>query len=263
RRPRLTAFPYTTLFRSREGGGMSGMHDGPGRCADLAALAYPEVEALLGDGRPSVAILPTGSIEAHGPHLPLDTDTLISDEVARRAAQELAARGWNAVRFPALPYGVTDWAASFSGTTTISREVIHELLLQACLQAHGLGFSRVAITHAHLEPGHISTLRAVTRAFEAATGQPLVFADKTRRANAQRLTEEFASGSCHAGQYETSLVLAIRPERVKLDVARGLPEHVVPLHEKIAAGARDFVDCGVDQAYCGNPAGATAEEGEA
>src|SRR5690606_39795965 len=84
RRPRLTAFPYTTLFRSREGGGMSGMHDGPGRCADLAALAYPEVEALLGDGRPSVAILPTGSIEAHGPHLPLDTDTLISDEVARR-----------------------------------------------------------------------------------------------------------------------------------------------------------------------------------
>ncbi|MCX4243357.1 creatininase family protein [Paraliomyxa miuraensis] len=235
----------------------------PGRAADLRALAYPEVEALLSEPRPSVAIIPTGSTEAHGPHLPLCTDTLISEEVAGRATRELAGLGWNAVRFPPLHYGVTDWAASFRGTTTISREVIHGLVLQACLQAHAMGFSRVAITNAHLEPGHIETLRAVTRAFEQHTGQPLLFADKTRRRNAQRLTAEFASGSCHAGQYETSLVLAIAPELVKMDVARALPEYVVPLHEKIAAGARDFVECGVERAYCGNPAGATAEEGEA
>ncbi len=233
-----------------------------GRGLELVALAYPEVEALLARPGPSVAIIPTGSVEAHGPHLPLCTDTLISDEVARRAANTLAARGWTAVRFPPLHYGVTDWAASFAGTTTISREVIHGLVLQACQQAHGMGFTRVAITNAHLEPGHIATLRAVTREFESQTGQPLVFSDKTRRRNAQRLTEEFASGSCHAGQYETSLVLAIRPELVKQEVARGLPEHVVKLHEHIAAGARDFAECGVEQAYCGNPAGATVEEGE-
>lgn len=236
---------------------------GPGASVDLRELAYPEVEALLGSGRPSVAIVPTGSTEAHGPHLPLCTDTLISEEVARRAATKLAARGWNAVRFPPLHYGVTDWAASFRGTTTISREVIHGLVLEVCLQAHAMGFSRVAITNAHLEPGHIATLRAVSKAFEARTGQALAFADKTRRANAQRLTAEFQSGSCHAGQYETSLVLAIRPQLVRMDVAAGLPEHVVPLHERIAAGARDFVECGVERAYCGNPAGASAEEGEA
>jgi creatinine amidohydrolase len=235
---------------------------GPGRSADLRELAYPEVEALLAEGRPSVAIVPTGSTEAHGPHLPLSTDTIISEEVAGRAAKRLAARGWNAVRFPPLHYGVTDWAASFRGTTTITREVIHGLVLQACLQAHGMGFSRVAITNAHLEPGHIATLRAVAKEFETQTGQALAFADKTRRANAQRLTAEFQSGSCHAGQYETSLVLAIRPELVKTDVAARLPEYVVPLHERIAAGARDFVECGVDRAYCGNPAGASAEEGE-
>lgn len=235
---------------------------GVGHCADLRELAYPDVEALLGGDRPSVAIIPTGSTEAHGPHLPLCTDTLISEEVAGRAARKLAALGWNAVRFGPLHYGVTDWAASFRGTTTISAEVIHGLVMQACLQARAMGFSRVAITNAHLEPGHIATLRAVTRQFEEQTGDPLVFSDKTRRRNAQRLTAEFASGSCHAGQYETSLVLAIRPDLVKMDVARGLPEHVVLLHEHIAKGAKDFVDCGVDQAYCGNPAGATAEEGE-
>lgn len=236
--------------------------EGPGRFADLRELPYPAVEALLGEGRRSVAIVPSGSTEAHGPHLPLATDTLISEEVAARAGRELAARGWNAVRFPPLHYGVTDWAASFRGTTTISREVIHGLVLQACLQAHAMGFSRVALTNAHLEPGHIATLRAVAREFEAHTGQPLAFADKTRRANAQRLTEEFQSGSCHAGQYETSLVLAIRPELVRMDLAVALPEHVVPLHERIAAGAKDFVECGVPRAYCGNPAGASAAEGE-
>ncbi len=235
---------------------------GPGRALALVSMAYPDVEALLAEPRSSVAVIPTGSTEAHGPHLPLCTDTLISDEVAARAVAKLAARGWNAVRFPPIHYGVTDWAASFSGTTTISAEVIHGLVLQASLQAHAMGFSRVAITNAHLEPGHIQTLRAVTRAFEEQTGVPLVFSDKTRRRNAQRLTEEFQSGSCHAGQYETSLVMAIRPEWVKTEVAAQLPAHVVALHEHIAAGAKDFVECGVDQAYCGDPSGATAAEGE-
>ena len=70
------------------------MSAGPGRWADLRELAYPEVEALLDEGRPSVAIIPTGSTEAHGPHLPLCTDTLISEEVAGLAAKELAARGY-------------------------------------------------------------------------------------------------------------------------------------------------------------------------
>lgn len=234
---------------------------GPGRAADLRALRYPEVEALLGEGRPSVAIVPAGSTEAHGPHLPLGTDTLISEAVAERAAAMLAARGWNAVRMPPVWYGVTDWAAGFGGTTTISRAVIHGLVLEVCLQAHGMGFGRVALTNAHLEPGHIATLRAVAQEFEARTGRALAFADKTRRANAQRLTAEFQSGSCHAGQYETSLVLAIAPAWVERELAAALPEHVVPLHERIAAGATSFAACGLDQAYCGNPAGATAEEG--
>ena len=238
------------------------LRDGPGVVRALVSMSYPEVEGLLAQGRTSVAIIPTGSVEAHGPHLPLCTDTLISDEVARRAAEALAEAGFNAVRFPPLHYGVTDWAASFRGTTTISREVVHGLVLQACLQAHAMGFARVAITNAHLEPGHIATLRSVEHDFRALTGDPLVFSDKTRRRNAERLTDEFRSGSCHAGQYETSLVLAIRPQWVKTEVAAALPEHVVPLHERIAAGAKDFLECGVERAYCGNPAGATAEEGE-
>lgn len=228
----------------------------------LSELRYPEVAALLQAAPRSVAIIPAGSVEAHGPHLPLSTDTMISEEVARRAADELSAQGWTAVVFPPVHYGVTDWAAAFAGSTSIPADVTHGLFLSAAKAARAMGFTRVAITNAHLEPGHIKVLRDVAKAFEADTGEPLVFSDKTRRNNAARLTEEFQSGSCHAGQYETSLILAIRPDLVRMELAEGLPEHHVALHEKIAAGAKDFVDCGLDQAYCGRPADATAEEGE-
>lgn len=228
----------------------------------LGELSYAKLEALLTLPERSVAIIPTGSVEAHGPHLPLNTDTLISTEVAGRAAMELADRGLVAICFPPISYGVTDWAADFKGTVSISVEATESTVLAACDAAHSFGFDRVVVTNAHLEPGHIQTLRGVAKQFEARTGQPLLFVDKTRRAEAKRLTPEFQSGSCHAGQYETSLVLAIRPDLVDRDAASELPEVVVALHEKIAAGAQGFADCGLTQAYCGNPSAATAEEGE-
>jgi creatinine amidohydrolase len=233
-----------------------------GSAHDLGDLSYTATEALLGSDARKIAIVPCGSVEAHGPHLPLSTDTMISEEVARRAAQELAAAGYVAVRFPAIHYGVTDWARMFAGTTTLTAATTEAIVFETCHAAHAMGFDRVVLTNAHLEPDHIAVLRAVAERFSEQTGRPLLFPDKTRRRAAERLTDEFRSGSCHAGQYETSLVLAIRPDLVDMTKAKALPEHVVPLHERIAAGARDFADCGLEQAYCGNPAGATAEEGE-
>ncbi|MCB9752011.1 MAG: creatininase family protein [Myxococcales bacterium] len=229
----------------------------------LARLTYPQVEAILEKARerPVVALLPLGSTEAHGPHLPLATDSLISEGMAERGAAELARRGLESVIFPTIHYAVTDWAAAFKGSTTLPREVAHGMVLETCKSIHRMGFTRVAIFSGHLEPGHVACLRAVARDYEAETGAPLVYFDKTRRRHVQRLTEEFQSGSCHAGQYETSIVLARAPELVDMDTARALPAHVVPMHLKIQAGARDFLECGMDRAYCGDPAAASAEEG--
>ncbi len=231
---------------------------------ELARMTYAEVEALLaGPGR-KIALLPTGSTEAHGPHLPLATDSIIAEGMAARAAERLRARGFVALRLPTLHYAVTDWAADFAGSTGISQAAARLVLLDIAGRCAAMGFDATVLVNAHLEPDNIATLRAVTREY-ADSGAPglLLFPDKTRRRNAQRLSAEFQSGSCHAGQYETSLVLAADPSLVRDELARALPEHVVPLHEHIAKGARSFADCGLDRAYCGDPSGASAAEGEA
>lgn len=228
---------------------------------ELAHLRYTEVEALLALPTKSVALIPSGSTEAHGPHLPLATDSIISEGMAKVAAQKLSDAGYEAVVFPTLHYAVTDWAADFAGSTGLQAQTAQDMLLQALLRARELGFDAVVLCNAHLEPDNIAALRLVAKAFAEASGGALVFPDVTRRRIAQRLTPEFQSGSCHAGSYETSLVLALRPELVDMEIAGQLPAHIVPLHEHIAAGAKSFLECGLDRAYCGTPSEATAEEG--
>ncbi len=107
------------------------------------------------------------------------------------------------------------------------------------------------LVNSHFEPEQVETLRS--------TGLPLL--DLTRRKNAERLTDEFRSGSCHAGRYETSLVLADRPELVHVDRMQALEERHVDMPAAIRAGQTDFVAMGMDEAYCGSPAEASAEEG--
>ena len=233
----------------------------PAPWARLGDLPYPEVAALLARPGPKVAILPVGSTEAHGPHLPLATDSILSEGMAEAGAAELARRGVAALVLPPTHYAVTEWARGFAGSTSIAPEVAISMLLGTCTAVKAMGFDRVVIVSAHLEPGHIAALREVTRRYQAALGEPLVFPDKTRRHNAARLTPEFQSGSCHAGQYETSLVLALRPDLVRQGLAAALPRRDVPLAEHIRAGADGFLACGMDQAYCGAPAEASADEG--
>ncbi|MCZ6603343.1 MAG: creatininase family protein, partial [Planctomycetota bacterium] len=90
----------------------------------------------------------------------------------------------------------------------------------------------------------------------------IVFPDIARKKNAEKLTEEFRSGACHAGQFETSLVLAVRPELVNDDVRRQLEPNRTNLAMKIKEGAQSFEEAGGPRAYFGDPGAATVEEGE-
>lgn len=226
---------------------------------DLRKLSWPDVEALVAGG--AAAILPVGATEAHGPHLPLDTDVTIAVGTARRAADKLAARGRPCVVLPAIAYSVADFAGPFPGTLSLRAGTATALLQDVLTAAVVTGFSPVAVANAHLEPAHIATITEAVTSVVGATGRPVVFPDVTRRRLAERLTDEFRSGACHAGSYESSLVMADDPEAVKDEVRTSLPEVDISLVDAIRTGKHDFKEAGGAQAYFGKPAEASADEG--
>ncbi|WP_373047282.1 creatininase family protein [Vulgatibacter sp.] len=222
-----------------------------------AELTWEEARDAAAAG--AVALVPVGSTEAHGPHLPLGTDVVIAAEVATRAADKLAAEGLPAVIFPPLAYGVTEFAAGFTGTVSVRAETLRALLVDMVRSIAGQGFGPVVLVNHHLEPDHFAALHA---AAEEALPARVIVPDHRRKPWALQLGEEFCRGGSHAGCYETSLMLAADPARVR--VARGaLPRFEVDLGKAIRGGARTFREIGGDRAYFGDPAAATAAEGEA
>jgi len=226
---------------------------------EFADLAYPDIGALLKDERRTVLLLPLGATEPHGPHAPLETDTLISLGICERAAERLVDDPEvRALVLPSLPYGVTRYGAAFPGGISIGEATLRALVLEIASSLAGQGFERIVLVNSHFEPEQVRTLREAV----AELGASARLLDLTRRRNAERLTEEFRSGSCHAGRYETSLVLADRPGLVRQERMAALESKMIDMPAAIAAGQTDFMAMGMDRAYCGAPAEATGEEGE-
>ena len=210
-----------------------------------------------------VAILPVGSTEAHGPHLPLATDVIISEEMARRAASKLAERQIEAVVLPPIAYSVTDFSADFPGTISIKKATAAALIRDVCVSLYRQGARLVVIANSHLEPEHIASINDAIEQVKNDTGNMVAFPDKRRRRWAETLSEEFRRGDCHAGSYETSLVMAARPELVREALREGLERVPISIAAKIREGASSFSEAGGTEAYFGDPRGASVEEGEA
>jgi creatinine amidohydrolase len=226
---------------------------------ELAEMTYAEAREVIARG--AIGLLPAGATEAHGPHLPLSTDVVISREAARRAHRVLLGEGVTSVVLPALAYAVTDYASEFAGTITLPFETAKALVRDVILGAMRTGLRGVVVCNAHLEPENLRALRE--GAEEARAGGAVVdFPDVTRKPHALRLGEEFKSGACHAGSYETSLVLAADPFLVRAQVAEGLAPNPTSLSRAIRDGKKTFLEAGGDHAYFGDPARGSAAEGE-
>jgi creatinine amidohydrolase len=225
---------------------------------ELASLTWEEAGSRLSG---AVAILPVGATEAHGPHLPLGTDVVIAEAMARAAADLLEARHRPAIVLPSLAYGPARYAAGFAGTISLRPATLTALVLDVARSLGAHGVRALAIANAHLDPDHLTALRAAAEEGPHSGLPPIVFPDLTRRPWGSRLTEEFRSGACHAGRFEGSVVLAERPELVREAVRAALPPNPVSLSEAIRAGAGTFEEAGGPRAYFGDPAAATPEEG--
>jgi creatinine amidohydrolase len=225
----------------------------------LGELTWREADALK--PRAPIVLVPIGSTEAHGPHLPLATDAILSEELAQRAAAALEGAGYATLVAPTVPYAITHYASEFAGTISIAAETATALVADVCASLIAQGFARICLVNSHLEPAHVASLAEACARAQQKSGVRVVFADQLQKRWARTLSDEFKRGACHAGSYETSLVLAARPELVRDEVRRQLMVKPIDLARAMREGKRTFGEAGAPEAYFGDPAAASVEEG--
>jgi creatinine amidohydrolase len=225
----------------------------------LAAMTWEEARDTAGPR--TVAILPVGAVEAHGPHLPLETDVIIAQAMARAGAARLAQRGLGAIILPPLWYTSAAFARGFGGTISLRPETVSATIVDIAANLERQGYGLLALANAHLDPSHLSSLEAAALEIRRAGRLGVAFPNLTRKPWGGRLGAEFRSGACHAGQFETSVVLAERPDLVREATRANLAPNPASISQAIRDGKQTFEEAGGPRAYFGFPAEATAAEG--
>jgi creatinine amidohydrolase len=250
---------------SRDLGSTAALPAGLSRAPRIDESTTEELSVLLQTGQ-AIALVPVGSTEPHGPHLPLGTDAFLSEQACMVAAMRLLREGRPAVVAPTIAFGVTKYAAGFAGAIGIRGQTLIALLCDLGRALLDEGFGHVCFVNNHLEPAHVQAVRSAVDVVAAERGPSAVsFPNQLTKRWGRTLTDEFKSGACHAGRYETSLVEAARPELVR-PTHRTLPAVPISLSEAIKSrgdGAVTFAEIGMTRAYCGAPAEASREEGVA
>jgi creatinine amidohydrolase len=167
-------------------------------------------EAAEAVARSRIAVLPIGSIEQHGPHLPNGTDTFAAELVAREVADRL-----DAVYAPFGPYGVTPIHAGHPGTVTLRRETFEALLGDICTELVRMGVRTLVLVNWH--EGNIASMNAVATDLQDRYDCTFVAAQACYVA--QRLYRDEGGELTHGGGIETLAMLAHDPALVKADRA--------------------------------------------
>jgi creatinine amidohydrolase len=228
-------------------------------------LTGPQVAALPAD---TVAVLPLGAIEQHGPHLPVSTD-LVTATAAAEAAVEAAVDGATApcVLLPGLAYTKSDEHHAFPGSLWLSWDTLMRTLVDLGRSLAASGIGRLLFVNGH--GGNSALGQVACRQLRREFGLRTFFAhlsvptDQGGRTSAE---SEYGMG-IHGGHGETSLMLHLRPDLVHMDLAvRRVPEglrdySLIGFGKPVSFGwlSEDFGPDG----HVGDPTGATAEHGAA
>jgi creatinine amidohydrolase len=204
--------------------------------SSLGGAVWPQIPAS------PLVVVPLGSVEQHGHHLPLSTDTAVACAVAEAAAPELDG----ALLAPALHYGASGEHEGFPGTISLGTEALTGLLVEygrsACRWA-----GRVLIVNGH--GGNLDALRAAGSLLRS-EGRDVAW-----------FPCGVPDGDAHAGRTETSLMLHVEPDGVVSE--RAVPGEAEPIASLLPRLRADGVRAVSPTGVLGDPSGATAEEGAA
>jgi creatinine amidohydrolase len=227
------------------------------RSVCLEEMVWPEVESALENGT-ETAIVAVGSIEQHGPHLPLNMDTLDGDELSRRIAAELS----DALAAPTIRPGCSGHHMDFPGTITVPPETLMDIIRSYCrsLDEHGFEYIVLVPTHGG-NFGPVKTVAPDIAREIAATVIPLADLDEHMQLLNEGLAEagiEYEQDVIHAGAAETAMILAIDDDLVRTDDIEHGPEGDISPARLLSEGFKSITENGV----LGDPTEATAEAGE-
>jgi creatinine amidohydrolase len=216
-----------------------------------------------------VVVVPLGSLEQHGHHLPMLTDSMIGAEIVRRAETEL---GEAALFTPMLWIGASDHHLGFEGTLSLNNDLYVAVLVDILESLIGAGYRRILLLNAHggnIMPGRMAMYDVQLRHLDKPDLWISLATWFTIAAEQIAAIEELDQKAVtHACELETSMILRLRPELVDLNAARGttipfesafyVPDFGAPSRVDVA---RSFNQLSVTGAF-GHPEKATAAKGE-
>jgi creatinine amidohydrolase len=178
----------------------------------LHELTREEARTIAPD---TLIVFPTGATEQHGPHLPVATDCMAVEYIARESARE-AAQFIPVIVAPTLPFGSSHHHRPFGGTMTLSTEVYYKVVFELCESLVSGGFRRIFIVNGH--GGNNELVQLVAR--DLALKYPVQVAASSYWVAAWDALcaakgDDPGRLPGHAGVFETSLVMALRPELVR------------------------------------------------
>ena len=236
----------------------------------LEEMTWSEVSEKL--KRTKTVLIPVGSIESHGLHLPLASDTMQGVEIAKRVAAQLAKRGIEIVPGPSVPFGICPGMMDFSGSIDFKPETILFILKDICRSLYKHGFRNFYLTNAH--GGNYAILQVlaqdIVKEYEGAKAVFLNFLPVMIEKYPEILSSQKNEG--HSGEGETSRMLVTSPELVEMDQAQVFYPEVAKKKE-IPHDRRAYLEGSVERptahfktvseiASIGNPGLATEQTGE-
>jgi creatinine amidohydrolase len=212
--------------------------------------------------RDAIVILPVGSIEQHGPHLPVEVDSQLGEQVALRTARLLAARGVPVAVLPNMWTGVSEHHMSFGGTITLDFPTFSAVIEQIIRSVVRHGFRRVVLLNGH--GGNENGLRVIADELTPKLKIPIVeFTYWYAAAEAIGAILETQTGLMHACEAETAMMMETHPELVAEDRIPLAKANRTPDISDIATGVYRWRAIGAmsSTGVIGNPEAASREKG--